>query len=71
MLLLHRELQGRESPEMGGKTRSEQEITSSERDKLKKGNELLLANKAKGDNKCLSNGTCIKEEPEKSRTTEK
>lgn len=34
-------------------------------------NELLLANKAKGDNKSLFNGTGIKEEPGKSRPTDK
>lgn len=56
---------------MGGKTRREQKITSSEQDKVEKGNELLLANKAKGDNKCLFNGAGIKEEPGKRRITEK
>lgn len=56
---------------MGGKTRTEQKITSSEQDKVEKGNELLLANKAKGDNEPLFNGAGIKEEPGESRTTEK
>lgn len=56
---------------MGGKTRTEQKITSSEQDKVEKGNELLLANKAKGDNEPLFNGPGIKEEPGESRTTEK
>lgn len=54
---------------MGGKTRTEQKITSSEQDKVEKGNELF--NKAKGDNKCLFNGASIKEESGKSRITEK
>lgn len=53
---------------MGGKTRTEQKITSSEQDEVEKGNELLLADLAKSDNKCLFNGAGIKEEPGKSRT---
>lgn len=56
---------------MGGKTRREQKITSNEQEKVEKDNELLLANKAKGDNKPLFNEAGIKEEPGISRTTEK
>ena len=38
--LLHRELRGRDTPEMGGKKRTEQKITSSEQEKVEKGKDV-------------------------------